>query len=161
MFAAVVEQADTRDLKSLALKSVPVRSRSAAPNNPQPPTGLRIIYCKIRPGSNRLNATRRGRVAREGWTERNNYLRQRRRCKRIDRGSRSPGRGARFGKLAVGASPHPTFIFAFGKMQTNLWRGTDSERIDHGSPAPKERRSLQNSQQFPHQQYCKSTCRLL
>ena len=30
--AGVVEQADTRDLKSLAVKSVPVRSRSAAPN---------------------------------------------------------------------------------------------------------------------------------
>ena len=29
--AGVVEQADTRDLKSLALKSVPVRSRSPAP----------------------------------------------------------------------------------------------------------------------------------
>ena len=29
--AGVVEQADTRDLKSLAVKSVPVRSRSPAP----------------------------------------------------------------------------------------------------------------------------------
>ena len=34
--AGVVEQADTRDLKSLALKSVPVRSRSAAPNKYNP-----------------------------------------------------------------------------------------------------------------------------
>ena len=30
----MVEQADTRDLKSLALKSVPVRSRSPAPETP-------------------------------------------------------------------------------------------------------------------------------
>ena len=36
MLAGVVEQADTRDLKSLALKSVPVRSRSPAPNQYNP-----------------------------------------------------------------------------------------------------------------------------
>ena len=34
--AGVVEQADTRDLKSLAVKSVPVRSRSPAPNQYNP-----------------------------------------------------------------------------------------------------------------------------
>ena len=43
-YAAVVEQADTRDLKSLAVKSVPVRSRSAAPIKAPLPRGA---FCCI------------------------------------------------------------------------------------------------------------------
>ncbi len=42
-FAAVVESADTRDLKSLALKSVPVQVRSAAPDKHNPNQPRQII----------------------------------------------------------------------------------------------------------------------
>ena len=42
----MVEQADTRDLKSLALKSVPVRSRSPAPENPGRAMPFRDFLCQ-------------------------------------------------------------------------------------------------------------------
>ena len=49
--AAVVEQADTRDLKSLGVKSVPVRSRSAAPKKRERPMPLPFLWSRG-PGSN-------------------------------------------------------------------------------------------------------------
>ena len=42
--AGVVEQADTRDLKSLGVKSVPVLSRSPAPRKARSLTGPRFSY---------------------------------------------------------------------------------------------------------------------
>ena len=45
--AGVVEQADTRDLKSLAAKSVPVRSRSPAPKKKHPIGVLFLWYRKV------------------------------------------------------------------------------------------------------------------
>ncbi len=41
--AAVVEQVDTRDLKSLGVKSVPVRFRSAAPKKETLKGGLFFV----------------------------------------------------------------------------------------------------------------------
>ena len=45
--AGVVEQADTRDLKSLAVKSVPVRSRSPAPKKKHPIGVLFLWYREV------------------------------------------------------------------------------------------------------------------
>ena len=56
MFAAVVEQADTRDLKSLALKSVPVRSRSPAPKKQIPIRVSAFLIMYGGPGSNLFDA---------------------------------------------------------------------------------------------------------
>ena len=47
--AAVVEQADTRDLKSLGVKPVPVRSRSAAPKEASPSGWLLLVPPGIEP----------------------------------------------------------------------------------------------------------------
>ena len=44
--AAVVESADTRDLKSLGVKSVPVQVRSAAPKKCQTLIGLAFFWYK-------------------------------------------------------------------------------------------------------------------
>ena len=44
-FAAVVELADTRDLKSLGSDTVPVRSRSAAPNTLDSPLWVEGVSC--------------------------------------------------------------------------------------------------------------------
>ena len=64
--AGVVEQADTRDLKSLGVKSVPVRSRSPAPKKNTPYGVFFFVICT---GSNEINAARMS-AARESLTER-------------------------------------------------------------------------------------------
>ena len=68
--AAVVESADTRDLKSLGSDIVPVQVRSAAPNKARVLLDLCFIFCrtdlKMNSKSARVNEARLGETVR--WT---------------------------------------------------------------------------------------------